>query len=58
MISCPVVSDSAALWTVAWQTALSMGFVSQNEWGGLPFPPPGNLSNTETETTSPALQVD
>ena len=33
------------LWTVAHQTPLSMGFSRQKCWRGLPFPPPGNLSN-------------
>ena len=33
------------LWTVAHQVPLSMGFSRQNYWGGLPFPPPGDLPN-------------
>ena len=33
------------LWTVACQTPLSMGFSRQDYWSGLPFPPPGDLSN-------------
>ena len=31
------------LWTVARQTPLSMGFFMQEQLGGLPFPPPGDL---------------
>ena len=40
---------------------LSMEFSRQEYWSGLPFPPPGDLPNPETEPTppvSPALQVD
>ena len=32
----------AALWTVAHQAPLSMGFPGQEYWSGMPFPPPGN----------------
>ena len=50
------------LWTVACQVLLSMGFPRQEYWSGLPFPPPGDLSNSGTEPTSPstppAWQVD
>ena len=39
MLSHSVVSDSLwSLWTVACQVPLSMGFSSQEEWSGLPFP--------------------
>ena len=31
----------AAPWTVAPQAALSMGFSRQEDWNGLPSPPPG-----------------
>ena len=34
----------AALWTVAHQAPLSMGFSRQEYWSGLLYPPPGNLS--------------
>ena len=30
-----------ALWTVAHQAPLFMGFPRQEHWSGLPFPPPG-----------------
>ena len=31
------------LWTVALQAPLSMGFSRQEDWSGLPWPPPGGL---------------
>ena len=31
----------AAPWTVTCQVPLSMGFLRQEYWGGLPFPSPG-----------------
>ena len=40
-----VVSDSATLWTAFPQALLSMGFLRQEYWSGLPFPPPGDLPN-------------
>ena len=57
-ISCSVVSDSAAPWTVACQPPLSKGFSRQEYWSGLPFPSPGNLPNTGIKPGSPALQAD
>ena len=30
----------------------------QEYWNGLPFPPPGDLLNSEMEPASPALQAD
>ena len=42
-------------WTVARQAPLSMGFSRQEYWGRLPFPSPGDLSDSETEPASPAL---
>ena len=48
------MSDSFATpWTVARQAPLSMGFLRQEYWGGLPFTPPGNLPDPETEPRSP-----
>ena len=44
-------------WTVAHQASLSVGFFRQESWSGLPFPPPGDLPDTETEPTSPASLV-
>ena len=40
------------LWTIAHQALLSMGFSSQEYWGWLPWPPPGDLPNSETEPPS------
>ena len=48
----------ATPWNVAHQAPLSMGFSRQEHWRGLPFPPPGDLSDPGTELvsfTSPAL---
>ena len=48
----------ATLRTVALQAPLSMGFPRQEDWSGLPFPPPGDLPDPGIETTSlvsPAL---
>ena len=52
MLSHSLVQLSATLWTVARQVPLSMGFPRQEYWGGLPFPPPGNLPNPGTESVS------
>ena len=35
-----------------------MGFNKQEDRSGLPFPPPGDLSNPGIETKSPSLQAD
>ena len=49
----------ATLWTVAHQAPLSMGFSRQEYWSGLPFPPPGGLSEPRIEPTlASALQAD
>ena len=40
------------------QAPLSMEFLMQEYWSGLPFPPPGDLPNPEIEHTSPALQAE
>ena len=45
-------------WTVACQSSLSMGFSKQECWNGLPFPSPRDLPDPETESGSPASQVD
>ena len=42
-------------WTVTCQAPLSMGCPRQEYWSGLPFPSPGDLSNSGTEPVSPAL---
>ena len=45
-------------WTVAGQAPLSMGFSRQEYWNGLPFPSPGDASDSRTEPRSPARQAD
>ena len=39
----------ATLRILTCQAPLSVGFSRQGYWSGLPFPPPGDLPNTETE---------
>ena len=53
VLSC--IQIFAAPWTVAHQAPLFMGFPRQEYWIGLPFPPPRDLRNPETEPKSPAL---
>ena len=48
-------------WTVACQATSSMGFLRQESWNGLPFPPPRDLPDSGIELWSPAslaLQAD
>ena len=52
--SCLIV----ALWTVAHQVPLSMGFSRQEYWSGLPFLTPEDLPDTGIEPRSSALQAD
>jgi len=45
-------------WTIAHQAPLSIGFSRQENWSGLPCPPPGDLRNPGIELVSlmsPAL---
>ena len=53
MLSC--VQLFATPWTVVPQASLSMGFPRQEYWSGLPFPPPGDLSNSGIKPASPVL---
>ena len=46
------------LWTRAHQASLSMWFSKQEDWSGLPFPPPGNLPKPGIKPAAPVLQVD
>ena len=39
------------LWTVVYQTPLSMGFSGQEYWSGLPCLPPGDLLDPGMEPT-------
>ena len=48
----------ATSWTVAYQAPLSMEFLRQEYWSGVPFPSPGDLPNPGTEPGSSALQAD
>ena len=43
------------LWTVAHQAPLSMAFLRQEYWSGLPCPLLGDLANPGMEPVSPAL---
>ena len=53
---CSVVSDSSETpWTVVHQPPLSMGFLRQEYWSGLPFPPPGDLPDPGFKPASPVL---
>ena len=45
-------------WAIARQSLPSMGFSRQEYWNGLPFPPPGDLSDPGVEPRSPAFQAD
>ena len=42
------------LWTVARQASLSTGFSRQEDWSGLPCPPPGDLPDPGIELVFPA----
>ena len=42
-------------WSVAQQAPLSMGFLRQEFWSGLPFPSPGDLPDPGIEPVCPAL---
>ena len=52
-VSHSVVSNSATPWTAARQAPLCMGFSRQEYWCGLPFPSPGDPSESEFECGSP-----
>ena len=45
-------------WVVAHQVPLSMGFLRQEYWSGLPFPSPGGVPDLGIKPGSPALQAD
>ena len=47
-----------ALWGVACQASLSMGFSRKESWSGLPFHPPGYLPVPGIEPGFPTLQTD
>ena len=49
---CPTLCDPMH------EVPLSMGFSRQEYWNGLPFPPPGDLSDSGIESRAPALQAN
>ena len=53
-----VVSDFMWPHGVALQAPLSMGFLRQEYWSGLPFPSPEDLPSPGLEPESPTLQAD
>ena len=54
VLICSVLSNSfVTRWTAALQTPLPTGFSRQEYWSGLPFPSPGDLPYTGTESVSP-----
>ena len=56
LFSRQVVSDSFVTpWTIARQAPLSMGFLRQEYWSGLPFPSLGDLPTPGIKPASPAL---
>ena len=55
MLSCVRLSTP---WTVACLTPLSMGFLRQEYWNGLPFPSLGGLPDPGINPLSPALWAD
>ena len=54
-----VVSDSLRPYGlyVAYQAPLSVGSSRQEDWSGLPFPPPGDLPHPGIKPAAPALAV-
>ena len=48
---------SATPWTAVNKAPLSMEFSRPEYWSGLPFPPPGGLSDPGIKPRSPALQA-
>ena len=62
MSSCSVMPDSLQPHgLLPTKILLSLGFVRQEYWSGLPIPPPGDLPNPGIQPVfrmSPALQVD
>ena len=52
---CLVLSDFVTPWTVARQAPLSMEFLWQEHWSGLPFPSAGDLPDPGIEPVSLSL---
>ena len=55
MLSHSGMSNSVNQWTVVHQTPLSMEFLWQEYWSGLPFPTPGDLPDLAIEPPSCVL---
>ena len=55
MLSCSVMSNSVALWTVVCQAPLSTQFSKQEYWSELPFPTPGHLLQPGVKPASTTL---
>ena len=53
--SCPTLTTP---WIVAHQAPLPMEFPRKEYWSGLPFPPPGDITDSGIELRFPELQVD
>ena len=53
MLSC--VQLLATFWTVAREAPLSTGFSRQEQWSGLPCPPPGDLLTQGSNPSLPCL---
>ena len=57
--ACSVTSVVSQLfvtpWTLAHQAPLSMRFSRQEDWSGLPCPPPGNPPDPGIKSASPSL---
>ena len=51
----PWTENPVTPWTVAHQAPLSMGFPRQEYWSKLPFPPPGDNSDSGIKPMSSAL---
>ena len=52
---CPTLCDPI---DCSSQAPLSMELSRKEYWSGLPFPPPGDVSNPGIEPSSPVLQAD
>ena len=52
---CSGASNSATPRIIAQQAPLSIGFLRQEYWSGLPFPSPRDLPNPGIEPVAPAL---
>ena len=55
VLSLSLIQLSVTPWTVAHQAHLSMRFLRQEYWSGLPFPTTGDLPHPGIKPVSPAL---